>query len=208
MNDFFNFLNENDLTPNGVYILYNMINNINVFNVNTYHEQHKLALNGYLNENYDTTTESVSYSLTKKATDTIKKCDEYFKTSVVKKSKNTVKFEDWQDNIKIFNELFPKGRKQGSTVSFRSTPKELFEKFKWFFAEYPEYDWDLVFKVTSNYIDEFDEQGDYTYMQTSKYFVKKDDKNKVTTSTLANLCYSYLEGDEEAKIKGTYYFGP
>lgn len=208
MNDFFNFLNENDLTPNGVYVLYNMINNVNAFNVNTYHEQHKLSLNGYLNENYDTTTESVSYSLTKKATDIIKKCNEHFKTSVVKRSKNTIKFEDWQDNIKIFNELFPKGRKQGSTVSFRSTPKELFEKFKWFFAEYPEYDWDLVFKVTSNYIDEFDEQGDYTYMQTSKYFVKKDDKNKVTTSTLANLCFSHLEGDEETKIKGTYYFGP
>lgn len=208
MKDFFNFLNENDLTPNGVYMLYNMINGTMVYNINTSHEQHKLALYDYLNENYDSSTNSVNYTLTKKAKDVIKKCDDYFKISALKKAKNIVKFEDWEDNIKLFNELFPKGRKEGTTISFRSNPKELFEKFKWFFSEYPEYDWDLVFKVTSNYIDEFDEQSDYTYMQTSKYFIKKDDKNKVTTSTLANLCYAHLEGGEDVKIKGTYYFGP
>jgi hypothetical protein len=208
MNEFFIFLNDNNLTPNGFYVLHNMVNKITSYNVNTYHEQHKLSLNGYLNENYDSVDDTLSYTLTKKALDVIKNSEVYF-TSFTKKVKSLVKFEDWQDNIKMYNELFPKGRKSGSTMSFRSTPKELFEKFKWFFNEYPEYDWDLVFKVTSEYIDEFDEKGDYTYMQTSKYFIKKDDKNKVTTSTLANLCYNDLEGNnDDVSMKGTFYFGP
>jgi hypothetical protein len=49
MNEFFIFLNDNNLTPNGFYVLHNMVNKITSYNVNTYHEQHKLSLNGYLN---------------------------------------------------------------------------------------------------------------------------------------------------------------
>ena len=45
-------------------------------------------------------------------------------------------------------------------------------------------------------------------MQTSKYFIKKDDKNKVTTSTLSTHCYNIVEGNDEEISTGTYYFGP
>jgi hypothetical protein len=124
------------------------------------------------------------------------------------KKVSKVKFEDWEEKIKQYNELFPKGKKEGSSVSFRTNPKELYEKFKWFFQEYPEYDWDMVLNATEKYIKVFEEACDYTYMQTSKYFIKKDDKNKVTTSTLSTHCYNIAEGNNEDISTGTYYFGP
>jgi hypothetical protein len=83
-----------------------------------------------------------------------------------KEKKSKIPFEEWKEKIEEYNNLFPKGRKEGSTISFRTPPKELYARFIWFFAENPEYDWDLVMKATGNYVKAFEEEGDYTYMQT------------------------------------------
>jgi hypothetical protein len=148
-----------------------------------------------------------SYVLTTKGLHLLKESEDILiRNKRIKK--NEVPFEDWQEKIIAYNNLFPKGKKEGSSVSFRTNPKELYDKFKWFFQEYPEYDWDLVLHATAKYAATFEESNDYTYMQTSKYFIKKDDKNKVTTSTLSTHCYNIAEGNDEEISTGTYYFGP
>jgi hypothetical protein len=66
----------------------------------------------------------------------------------------------------------------------------------------------MVLTATEKYVKIFEESNDYTFMQTSKYFIKKDDKNRVTTSTLSTHCYNIVEGNDEEISSGTYYFGP
>lgn len=55
MKEFFNFLKENDLTPNGHYVLYCMVNNLPIENVNYIYEQYKLFLSDYVSEENITT---------------------------------------------------------------------------------------------------------------------------------------------------------
>jgi hypothetical protein len=45
-------------------------------------------------------------------------------------------------------------------------------------------------------------------MQTSKYFIKKEDKSKSVTSTLATVCYDISEGNDTEISTGFHYFGP
>jgi len=207
MKEFYEFLNNNELTPNAHYILYCMVYNIPIKGVSYTSEQYKLSLAGFLTEN-KSETQGIFYTITSKATHVVHESEVYICNIKTVKKVNKVSYQDWEEKIKQYNELFPKGKKAGSTMSFRTNPKELYDKFKWFFQEYPEYDWDMVLTATEKYVNMFEESNDYTYMQTSKYFIKKDDKNKVTTSTLSTHCYNIVEGNDEEISTGTYYFGP
>lgn len=207
MKEFYDFLIKNELTPNAHYVLYCMVYNIPIVGIPYTLEQYKLSLNDYVNEHV-AEDKTIFYTITAKAAHVIHESEVYICNIKTVKKVNKIDFKDWEDKIKQYNELFPKGKKEGSSISFRTNPKELYEKFKWFFQEYPEYDWDMVLAATEKYIKVFEESNDYTYMQTSKYFIKKDDKNRVTTSTLSTHCYNIAEGNDEELSTGTYYFGP
>jgi hypothetical protein len=207
MKEFYDFLIKNELTPNAHYVLYCMVYNIPIVGIPYTLEQYKLSLNDYVNEHV-AEDKTIFYTITAKAAHVIHESEVYICNIKTVKKVNKIDFKDWEDKIKQYNELFPKGKKEGSSISFRTNPKELYEKFKWFFQEYPEYDWDMVLAATEKYIKVFEEANDYTYMQTSKYFIKKDDKNRVTTSTLSTHCYNIAEGNDEEIASGTYYFGP
>jgi hypothetical protein len=207
MKEFYDFLSNNELTPNAHYILYSMVYNLPIKGIPYASEQYKLSLNGFLEE-HKSEVNGIFYTITQKAVHVVHESEVYICNIKTIKKVSKVKFEDWEEKIKQYNELFPKGKKEGSSVSFRTNPKELYEKFKWFFQEYPEYDWDMVLNATEKYIKVFEEACDYTYMQTSKYFIKKDDKNRVSTSTLSTHCYNIAEGNNEDISTGTYYFGP
>jgi hypothetical protein len=78
----------------------------------------------------------------------------------------------------------------------------------WFFETYPEYNWEMILDVTKKYV-EITSENDVRYLQSSKYFIKKQDKNLEITSTLASLCWNVVEGnDEEVSAQGFHYFGP
>lgn len=207
MKEFYEFLAKNELTPNAHYILYCMVYNIPISGIPYTSEQYKLSLNGYVTE-HKSETQGLFYTITAKAAHVVHESEVYICNLKTVKKVNKVSYQDWEEKIKEYNELFPKGKKAGSTMSFRTNPKELYDKFKWFFQEYPEYDWEMVLTATRKYVNIFEESCDYTYMQTSKYFIKKDDKNKVTTSALSTHCYNIVEGNDEEMTTGTYYFGP
>lgn len=207
MKEFYDFLFKNELTPNAHYILYSMVYNIPITGVPYTSEQYKLSLNGYLDEHKDP-AKGVYYTINDKARHVVHESEVYICNIKTVKKVNKVDYKDWEENIKKYNEMFPKGKKAGSSISFRTNPKELYDKFKWFFQEYPEYDWEMVLNATEKYVKMFEDSCDYTFMQTSKYFIKKDDKNKVSTSTLSTHCYNIAEGNTEDISEGTYYFGP
>lgn len=208
MREFYDFLKDNELTPNGHYVLYCMRYNLPMEGINYIVEQYKLSLSGYVKEEFDTIEKVKFYVLTKKAVHLVHESEVYICNIKQTKKISKVSFGEWEAYIKEYNELFPKGKKKDSSVSFRTNPKELYERFKWFFTEYPEYTWEDVIEATKKYLAIFDENFDYTYAQTSKYFIKKEDKSKTTTSTLATMLYNIKEGNDEDVNVGTYYFGP
>jgi hypothetical protein len=207
MKEFFDFLEKYEVTPNGHYILYCMVNDQPIGKINYLHEQHCLSLSEYLRENISEDG-SVFYTLTQKAIHFVHESEAYICNLPTIKAINKISYKDWEERIKEYNEMFPKGKRRGSSLSFRTNPKELYDRFKWFFTEYPEYDWEMVMNVTKKYVETFETSCDYTYMQSSKYFIKKEDRNKTIISTLATMCYNTTEGDDEEVSTGTYYFGP
>jgi hypothetical protein len=212
MKEIFHFLAKEKVSPNGWFVLHCMRDNYMIVEyVNHRYEQYKLEQSGHLEQNGSVIGH---YNITAKGFELLRKVDEIYvqaqgespRPKAVKQKKE--KFEDWINNIIRYNELFPKGKKEGTSVSFRTAPKELYDKFVWFFSEYPEYTWDHVMEATKRYTEEFHKRMDYQYMQTSKYFIKKEDKNKTVTSTLATMCYNIAEGNDVEIDDGRYYFGP
>ena len=130
------------------------------------------------------------YILTPKAKLFMVRLDNYFikakkKTDIQLMGKNHV------DKINNYREIFP-AKKLPSGKPARNNVKALGEAFRWFFETY-DYTWDNVIDATKMYVNEY-RDADYMYMQTSQYFICKQDKHRVKHSTLADYCDMILEG--------------
>lgn len=203
MKEFFDYLAKHNVSPNGYYVLHCMFHEYShVSYINTRSEQYRLSMSGFVKDEGNDV-----YTITTLGGNIIRQCEKILEKNITKQKK--VPFEEWAADINAYNDLFPKGRRSDSSIAFRANPKELYERFAWFFNEFPNYNWDLVKQATVQYINSFKESGEFTYMQNAKYFIKKDDKNKQTTSNLATICWQILEGnDAEIDKEGFHYFGP
>ena len=139
---------------------------------------------GYLN------LEDGQYTLTREAKLLIVSLDNYFikakkKTDIQLMGKNHV------DKINAYREIFP-AKKLPSGKPARNNVKALGEAFRWFFETY-DYSWDDIINATKMYVNEYRDK-EYMYMQTSQYFICKQDKHRVKHSTLADYCDMILEG--------------
>lgn len=205
MKELYDFLVKNKVSPNGLFVLHCTHCSYMYPNyVNFNHEQYRLEITGHLRK--ENTGVNIIYKVTEKGLHLLREAEHVL--TKMKRAKKAINLEDWEDNVVRYNEMFPKGKKEGSSVSFRTNPRELMDRFMWFFKEYPEYTWEHVFQATEKYVSTFDEATGFTYMQTSKYFIKKDDKSKTTTSTLATMCYNIVEGNDTEVSSGYHYFGP
>jgi len=205
MKDLYDFLVKNKVSPNGLFVLHCTHNGYMYPNyVNFNHEQYRLEITGHLIK--ENTGISTVYKITEKGLHLLREAEHTL--TKMKRAKKAIPLQEWEDNVVKYNEMFPKGKKEGSSISFRTNPRELMDRFMWFFKEYPEYTWEHVFQATEKYVNTFDEASGFTYMQTSKYFIKKDDKSKTTTSTLATMCYNIVEGNDTEVHSGYHYFGP
>lgn len=206
MKEYYDFLVVNKVTPNGLFVLHATHKSYLYPNyVNFQSEQYRLELSGHLRS--ENTGVTKVFKITDAGLHLLREAENIM-SKMKRTRKKDVPFSDWEDKIIEYNALFPPGKKQGSSVSFRTNPKELFERFRWFFLEYPEYTWEEVLDATKEYLMKFEEASDYTFAQTSKYFIKKVDNARSTTSTLATMCYNIAEGNTEDINTGTYYFGP
>lgn len=198
MKKLFEYLIKNKITPNGFFALYTLMEKIGYLGyIHTNLEFNKLEKEEFIVKSK--TTEQ--YEVTKKGRILLKDAE-----NIMSKIKKTIVSEDWEKKIIEYNELFPKGKRSNSNIGYRRNPKELRNSFIWFFKEYPEYTWDDVLNITKQYIES--QNGDYTYLQNSKYFIKKMDVNKTVSSTIADLLYNAKEGNDVLNTDvGTQYFG-
>ena len=130
------------------------------------------------------------YTITKEARTIMTRLDNYF-LKAKKKTDIQLLGKDHVTLIKGYREIFP-AKKLPSGKPARNNVKALSSTFRWFFETY-DYDWATVYKATQMYVNEYRDK-DYLYMQTSQYFICKQDKHKVKHSTLADYCDMIREG--------------
>jgi hypothetical protein len=183
MEEVFNRLLKAGISPNSFYVLYSIYNNVVPDKlVNSSIEVAKLKLTDWLTEDLQLSDKSLKF---------ISEIDGFFKKSKKKTSKNLMG-DDFLDNIKLYNELFPKG-KLPSGVPARVNIKGLENAFRWFFENFS-YSWETVLKATDKYVDEYS-MNRYNYMRNSQYFVRKQNTDKTWDSTLATYC-DMIEADD------------
>lgn len=165
-------------------LLYSMKEKTSVPILKFENELPKLIEEGFLVEE-----ESV-YKLTDKAKKLIIKLDNYF-IKAKKKTNIQLMGKDYAQKIEEYRMIFPAG-KIPSGKPARNNVKALGEAFRWFFETY-DHTWEAVIKATKMYVNEY-RSSNYMYMQTSQYFICKQDKHRVKHSTLADYCDMVNDG--------------
>jgi len=163
------------ITPNQVYLIYCIDNKELTQNINVHLEIRGLEVGGWVKD----------MSLTNKGKELISKLNSLYGQTDLK--------DVTISNIESYNNLFPK-KKLPSGKFARTNPKNLELAFKWFFKNF-DYTWDIVLNATAAYVDEY-EKKNYMYMQTSQYFIRKQQSDKSWGSELANWCAAIEQGDD------------
>ena len=180
---------KNKLTPNQAYLLFGI--------------KQKTAVLSKIDPQFDELVnlgflvkEDKVYKLTHQSKAFIAHLDNYF-IKAKKKTDIQLMGKDFAEQINIYRETFPNTRLPSGKPA-RVNVKMLSESFRWFFETY-DYEWPDVIKATKMYVNEY-RDADYMYMQTSQYFICKQDKHKVKSSTLADYCDMIRDGiDTEEK---------
>ncbi len=100
------------------------------------------------------------------------------------------KDKEFEELAKKMQELYPKGRKSGTTYYWRGSLIEITKKLKTLVVKYKiDLDKDKILEATKSYVQSYN--GDYTKMRLLKYFILKTEKdadgNIKVTSDLMTL---------------------
>ena len=184
MNEIFNKLIKEKLTPNSLYVLHCIKEKISVSKslANSDLEIHKLIADNWLNDQLQLTSKSIIF---------MEELNSYFRKSKKKTSKDLMG-SMYDANIKLYNSLFP-AKKLGSGKYARTNVKTLEASFRWFFDTF-DYDWHTIIEATKKYVEEY-KMKNYEYMRTSQYFIRKQNTDKSFESDLATYCDMLNEGD-------------
>ena len=183
MNEIFNKLIKEKLTPNSLYVLHCIKEKISVSKslANSDLEVHRLLSDGWLNDNLQLSSKSLIF---------MEELNSYFRKSKKKTSKDLMG-SMYDVNIKLYNSLFPT-KKLGSGKYARTNVKTLEASFRWFFDTF-DYDWHTILEATKKYVEEY-KMKNYEYMRTSQYFIRKQNTDKSFESDLATYCDMLNEG--------------
>jgi hypothetical protein len=205
MKELFDFLAREHVTPNGLYVLWATSQRVIVPGfVNQVTEQRRLLLAGFLRE--EPGAAGVTYPVTDKGLHLVREATRVLETHKRVK-KHAVPFAEWQERLQAYVALFPAGKQGAQPI--RTNPRTLFDRFKWFFATYPEYGWDTALAATAAYIRALENSAEgMRYISTAKYFVKKEDRDRSVRSPLADWCMALEEGSlDDISERGHRYFG-
>lgn len=92
----------------------------------------------------------------------------------------------------IFNNIFPAIKSPSTQRYARDPEKEVMEALLWFVENYS-FDMDTIMSAADKYIRER-EVDNWSFLQSSKYFIRKQQKDKTWTSNLANFCQQISDG--------------
>ena len=195
--EIFTQIAQKNLTPNQFYLMCCIRENTASLHINLHAELRSLVKSGWVKDL--TNAAGPKYELSPIASVLLEEIDAQFNTNK-KKVNKAVMGEDYQKNIDAYLELFPKMRLPSGKAA-RSDKKNVQTAFEWFMKNY-DYSWETILKATAMYVDEY-EAKNYMYMQTSQYFIRKQQSDKTWGSELANMCAVIESGDTQSD---TNYF--
>jgi hypothetical protein len=187
MMEMFNLIVKQGMTPNQFYLLYCIRESVGSLHINMHQELRTLYEDGWLTPEAGTGKPM----LVPKAHSLLQQVESFFHVQK-KKTSNQVMGKDYGDKIAEYLLLFPK-IKLPSGKAARTDKRNCETAFKWFFENH-EYSWEIILKATALYVDEF-EKKNYLYMQTSQYFIRKQQADKTWGSEMANWCSAVESGD-------------
>jgi hypothetical protein len=185
MEEVFNRLIKENITPNAYYVLHCIRENVKPANyVNHALECKRLQTDGWLTQNLKLNNKSIIF------TDEI---NSFFKRAKKKTSRDLMG-DSFSIKIEEYINIFP-NKKLNSGKYARVNPKNLEVTFRWFFENY-EYDWETIINATKKYVDEYSLKN-YEYMRTAQYFIRKQNTDKTFDSDLATYCQLVNSGYDE-----------
>ena len=184
MNEMFKILIRRGISPNGLYLLYNIKEKTSCPNINVEYEKRLLIKDKWVNE---------SNKITDKGLRLLIEVEALFK-KVKKKTNDTIMGTNYNDKINEYNQLFPK-MKLPSGKTARSSVGNLENAFRWFFQNH-NHDWKTIIKATTSYLTER-EMRDWKFTKNSQYFIRKQAIDKTWESSLANWCLIIEDGIDD-----------
>jgi len=188
MTEIFTKLIQQGLTPNSFYVLHCIKESIVPHNfVNKELECKRLQNDQWVTEDLQLTSKSLIF---------MSEIDGYFKKSKKKTSKDLMG-HNFMQNIEAYVKIFP-NKKLSSGKYARVPAKNLENSFRWFFETY-NYSWEVVFKATQKYVNEY-ETKNFEFMRNSQYFLRKQNTlDKTWDSDLAVHC-EYLNDNPDDDV--------
>lgn len=121
-------------------------------------------------------------------------------TKVVKEiSKNNIPQNKKTINmefIKVLQNIFPSGKKEGTNIYWRGNSSEVRKKLEVFIAKNPHVTKQDILDAAKKYVQSFN--GNYNYMRTLKYFIlKNENKNGEINYTSDLLTFIENKNNEE-----------
>lgn len=102
------------------------------------------------------------------------------------------KEEDYLRVAKKMQEIFPKGRKEGTTYAWRDCTAVIAKKLKTLVVKFDfKFTEEEALNATKKYVESFN--GNYKFMQLLKYFILKND---TTTGDIKSEFMSLIENDD------------
>lgn len=191
MMEMFNIIITEGISPNEFYLMYSIKHRISTLHINIHQELRSLISKQLVKDLTD--ANGNKYELQPRAYSIIDQVELFFNVEKKKTAKQLMG-DDYQQNIDKYIQIFP-AIKLPSGKYARSDKKNLEAAFRWFTSTY-EYSWDTILKAAAVYVDEY-EANNYMYMQTSQYFIRKQQTDKTWSSELANVCARIESGDTE-----------
>lgn len=187
--EMFNMILKKELTPNQFYLMYCMKEGVSPLHINMHQELRTLQAEGWITG--EMKENRPEFTFEPKAISLLQQVEGFFHIQK-KKTNNQVMGKDYGENIEQYLLLFPK-IKLPSGKAARTDKRNCETAFKWFFENH-QYSWETILKATAMYVDDY-EKRNYMYMQTSQYFIRKQQPDKSWGSELANWCSAVESGD-------------
>lgn len=100
----------------------------------------------------------------------------------------------YKEQIEVFRNIYPRKSSRGRLLTTGCSDENLAKSFEWFFKNYPDFTWEVVFRATRAYVDNVDK----TYIKDMKYFIRKQDtQDKTWDSMLAAYCFDINKEDDD-----------
>lgn len=120
---------------------------------------------------------------------------------IVDSDKETInREEEFLDVAQSLRELYPKGKKPGTTYMWKDSNTIIAQKLKTLVVKFGyKFTKEQAIEATRRYIESF--RGDYRYMQLLKYFILKTDRS---TGEIRSDFMSYIDNENQGEVNSNW----